>query len=165
MDIAVSINMHSAIRVIAFFITFGVGAGTLTLSVICEDLTRFFANKQLLALEQRQLASLEEKVQVYDALLTNMKKDPDVVHRIAPAVLGIESDDPNMAYPLTGVQELAVARQMLRKDNDEDISGMPPWLVRCCEQRRRLALFLLGGVLVLIAFACFGLVKPAEADE
>ena len=156
--------MNSVIRVIAFFITFGVGAGTLTLSVICEDLTRFFANKQLLALKQRQLASLEEKVQVYDALLVNMEKNPDVVQRIAPAVLGIESEDPNMAYPLTGVQELAVARQMLQKDNNAEISGMPPWLVRCCDRRRRMTLFVLGGVLVVIAFACFGLVKPAETD-
>jgi hypothetical protein len=152
--------MQSFLRFIAFFITFGVGAGTLTLSVLCEDLTRFFANKQLLALEQRQLASLEEKVQVYDALLLNMKKDPDVVHRIAPAVLGLESDDPNTAYPLTGVEELAVARQMLRKDKDAGISQMPPWLIRCCERRRRLALFFLGGGLVLVAFACFSLVRP-----
>jgi len=148
----------------AFFITFGVGAGTLTLSVLCEDLTRYFANKQLLAHEQRQLASLEEKVQVYDTLLLNMKKDPDVMNRIAPAVLGLESDDPNTAYPFTGVQELAVAKQMLQKDKNIGIAQMPPWLVRCCEKRHRLALFLLGGVLVLIAFACFGLVRLPEAE-
>lgn len=155
--------MQSFIRVIAFFITFGVGAGTLTLSVLCEDLTRFFANKQLLAHEKQKLASLEEKVQVYDALLVNMEKDPDVMDRIAPAVLGLESDDPNTAYPFTGVQELAVAKQMLQKDENASMSQMPPWLVRCCERRRRLALFLLGGVLVLIAFACFGLVRLPEA--
>ncbi len=155
--------MHSVIRVIAFFITFGVGAGTLTLSVLCEDLTRFLANKQLLALEQRKLAALEDKVKVYDALLVNIKTDPDVMQRIAPAVLGLRSDDPNTAYPLTGVQELAVAKQILQKDNDADISRMPPWLIRCCEERYRTALFLLGGVLVLIAFACFGLVRRSEA--
>ncbi|MCP4455476.1 MAG: hypothetical protein GY809_28790, partial [Planctomycetes bacterium] len=152
-------SMHSLIRVIAFFITFGVGAGTLTLSVLCDDLTRYFANKQILALEQRKLVSLQEKVKVYDALLVNIKRDPDVMHRIAPAVLGIQTEDPNTAYPLTGVQELAAARKVLQKDANADISQMPPWLTRCCEERRRTALFLLGGVLVLIAFACFGLVR------
>ena len=156
--------MHRVIRVIAFFITFGVGAGTLTLSVLCDDLMAFFSNKQILALEQSKLASVQEKVEVYDALLINMEKDPDVVHRIAPAVLGLESDDPNTAYPLTGIQELAVATQMLQKDNEAPHAQMPPWLVRCCEYRRRLALFLLGGVLVLIAFACFGLVRPPEVE-
>jgi hypothetical protein len=156
--------MHSVIRVIAFFITFGVGAGTLTLSVLCDDLTRFFDNKRLLAREQRKLDALEEKVKVYDALLLNIQRDPDVMHRIAPAVLGLESDDPNTAYPLTGVEELAVARKMLRKDQNADVSQMPPWLIRCCEQRRRTALFLLGGVLVLIAFSCFGLVRQPQTS-
>ena len=64
LDIAVIMSMHSLIRVIAFFITFGVGAGTLTLSVLCDDLTRYFANKQILALEHRKLVALQEKVKV-----------------------------------------------------------------------------------------------------
>lgn len=157
--------MHSVIRIVAFFITFGVGAGTLTLSVLCDDLIAYFSNKQLLTHEREKLASVQEKVEVYDALLTNVKEDPDVVERIAPAVLGLESDDPNTAYPLTGIQELAVATQMLQEDKETPSSPMPPWLVRCGEYRRRLALFLLGGVLVLIAFACFGLVRPPVTTE
>ncbi len=156
--------MQSFFRIIAFFITFGVGAGTLTLSVLCKDLEQFYFNKQLVAQENRQLASLREKVQVYDALLVNLRTDPDLVHRIAPAVLGIRTDDPNTAYPLTGVKELQAARQIVQEDKNAVIPVMPAWLIRCCEEKRQDALFLAGGVLVLIAFSCFGLVK-AQAKE
>lgn len=157
--------MQSLIRFIAFLITFGVGAGALTLSVLCDDLARFLTNKQVLTQEQDKLAALKNKVEVYDALLKNLKQDPDLVQRIAPAVLGIEIEDPNTAYPLTGVYELAVAKEVL-KDNENIASlAMPAWFVRSCEERRRTALFLAGGVLVLIAFACFGLVKPEQVEE
>ncbi|MCF7973700.1 MAG: hypothetical protein K9N55_07785 [Phycisphaerae bacterium] len=158
--------MQSFIRFIAFVITFGVGAGALTFSALCNDLILYFSNKQQLALEQQQLLSLEEKVQVYDALLKNIKTDDDVMQRIAPAVLGLQSDDPNTAYPLTGLQELEAAREMLQQGKkNADMPVMPPWLIRCSEQRHRTTLFLAGGILVLTAFACFGLVKPNEVDE
>jgi len=158
--------MQSMIRFVAFVITFGVGAGSLALSALCNDLIQFYGNKQALAQEQQQLVALEAKVQVYDALLKNMKTDPDVVQRIAPAVLGIKSDDPNTAYPLTGVQELFVAREMLRKEkNEKDGRIVPSWLIRCRDQKRRTALFLAGGILVLIAFACFGIVRPQDTEK
>jgi hypothetical protein len=157
--------MQSFFRIIAFFITFGVGAGTLTLSVLCGDLEHFYFNKQLVAKEKQQLASLQEKVKVYDALLVNLITDPDLVHRITPAVLGVRTDDPNTAYPLTGVKELAAASQVFEGDKNEAMPTMPAWLIRCCEEKRQKALFLAGGVLVLIAFSCFGLVKAQAKDE
>jgi hypothetical protein len=157
--------MQSFIRFIAFVITFGVGAGSLTLSALCNDLILYFSNKQQLALEQQQMASLEDKLKVYDELLKNIETDDDVVKRIAPAVLGIQIDDPNTAYPLTGLQELEAAREMLQHGKKEaGVPMIPKWLIRCSEQRHRTALFLAGGILVLIAFACFGLVRPDEAE-
>ena len=140
-----------------FFIFFGIGACALTVSALCDDLTLYFQNKRGIAKAQSQLDETKDLIQVHDDLLDRLRKDPEMLKRIAPAVLGVQMQDPNGIYPLTGLEELMAARLALDGQKPaSSIPSIPTWLVRCQEPRRRQWIFGAGGVLVLISFACFG---------
>ena len=156
--------MQSLIRTVVFFVLFGVGSGSIALSALCDDLVLYFKNKQALAVLAQETNSIADLVEIHDGLLRQIEEDPNMIKRIAPAVLGTPPMDPNATYPLTGLRELAVARETLQnvKTKPHPIPKVPLWLLRCSEPGRRRSLFLSGSVLVLISFVCFGLrKKPA----
>jgi len=147
-------------------VLFGIGSGAIALSALIEDLIRFFNNKQEIAISEQNIKSMQDLIAVHDELLGQLHRDPNMIKRLAPAIIGTQEQDPNTAYPLTGLQELGIARRMLanqKKSISRNRAAMPNWLIRCREPRRRTALFLAGGVLVLISFACFGLVQPPDS--
>ena len=153
--------MHSFLKTTAFIVTFTVGAGTIGLCALCNDLLLYHHNRRGLALLEQDNDSLRSLNRVHDALLERIDSDPNMIRRIAPAVLGMKPEDPNVYYPSAGSRELAAAEQTLSRHNQSrrSIPVLPAWLVRVSEPRRRTALFLAGGVLVLVSFTCFGLVK------
>jgi hypothetical protein len=89
-------------------------------------------------------------------LLEQQEKDPNLVKRLAPAVLGAEPEDANAVYPRATPEELAKAHEASKDPNDQTEGPMlPNWLTRCSEPRRRITLFIAGSFLVLISFTCF----------
>jgi len=133
--------------------------GALAISILCDDLTVYFRNKQDLALAEHELDDLRLLLSTHDSLLNQLENDPNMIKRIAPAVLGAVEEDPNVVYPSTGINEFITAKLALREHNREEprIPEMPTWLARCRNPRRRAGLFLSGAILVLISFTCFGL--------
>ena len=142
---------------------FGIGAAALSGAIVCDDLLRHYQNRQLLRTAEENLERLTKLNADYDAVLRELKADPDVLKRLAPATLGTEPVDANTVYPRATAEQLAAARRALAKDT----SGQPAapqktgWLERCSEPRRRIALFASGAFLILISFICFG---PAAAE-
>jgi len=157
--------MQKTIRLIAFVVLFGVGMGALAISILCDDLTVYFKNKQDLALAEHELDDLRLRVATHDSLLNQLEKDPNMIKRIAPAVLGSVEEDPNVIYPDAGIDETITAKLALREHNraEPQIPQMPTWLTRCRHPRRRTGLFLSGAILVLISFTCFGLTHARDA--
>lgn len=153
--------MHSIVKTTAFIVTFTVGSGAVGLCALCNDLLLYHHNLRGLALLEQDSDSLRSLNDVHDALLERIDSDPNMIRRIAPAVLGMKPEDPNAFYPSAGRQELAAAEQTLsRHDRSKSsIPTLPVWLARVSEPRRKTALFLAGCVLVLVSFACFGLIK------
>jgi hypothetical protein len=149
---------RSVIQAVLFFLFFSIGAASLSSSILCDDLIRYYRNKQLLKTAQDSLSRLESLNTDYDALLKQLEEDPNlVVERLAPVTLGTESEDPNTVYPRATSQQLAAARKALMEESDRKPAEvpMPQWLRRCSEPRNRLLLFISGVVLVLISFVCF----------
>jgi len=140
---------------------FAIGAAALSGSILCDDLIKYYQNKRLLEKTEISLKQLQSLNDDYDALLKKKKKDPNFIDRIAPVTLGTEPNEENTIYPKVSPEQLALARKALTKDDDsaDEKPILPEWLARSSEPRRRLLLFIAGGVLILVSFACFGPVK------
>ena len=144
-----------------FVVFFGIGTAALTTATLYDDLLRYYRNKQLLRSEEETLKKLESLNADYDALLKQLKEDPALLERIAPATLGTEPNEPNTVYPKVTAEQLDAARKVLAKDSEQQPSGaeVPEWIIRCSEPSRRITLFSAGALLILISFICF---SPTE---
>jgi len=148
---------RNVIRTTLFAVFFSSGAAAVAGSLLCDDLAKYYQNKQLLKAAQQYLDRLQSLNTDYDVLLSRLEKDPNLIKRVASATLGIEQKDPNTVYPKLTPQHLAAARKAL----DEDVNQcqtepvVPSWLRRLREPRRRIMLFLAGAGLILISFTCF----------
>jgi hypothetical protein len=159
---------RNIIRMILFVVFFSIGAVSLAISILCDDLVQYYRNKRQLMVTQQSLNKLESLNADYDVLLEQLKKDPNhQVKRLAPATLGIEPEDANAVYPRATPEQLAAARQALTKDpSDQSAAPMlPNWLTRCSEPRRRITLFVAGSFLVLISFTCFTPKRQSKAKQ
>ena len=146
------------IQAVLFFLFFSIGAASLSSSILCDDLIRYYQNRQLLKTTQNSLNRLESLNTDYDVLLKRLKEDPNlVIERLAPATFGTESEDPNTVYPRATSRQLAAAHKALMEESNRKPAevAMPLWLRRCSEPRNRILLFVSGVVLVLISFVCF----------
>ncbi len=145
------------LQLLLFVIFFSVGAGALGVAVLCDDLVQYCRNKHLVKEAERSLQRFESLNAEYDALLEQLENNPDVLQRIAPATLGTRPEDPNTVYPRARAHELAVARQALLDQADQQTAEapIPKWLRRCSEPAKRIMLFIAGAGLVLISLVCF----------
>jgi len=156
------------IRMILFVVFFSIGAASLGISILCDDIVQLYRNKRLLNVTQQSLNRLESLNTDYDVLLEQLEKDPNLVKRLAPATLGTKPEDANAVYPKASPEQLAAARKALAQDPNEQSEGpmLPNWLTRCSEPRRRITLFIAGSFLVLISFTCFAPTKqPPEKGK
>lgn len=155
------------IRLILFVVFFSIGAASLGISILCDDLVQYYRNKRMLTVTQQSLNKLESLNADYDALLEQLEDDPNLVKRLAPATLGAEPEDANAVYPRATPEQLAAARQALAQDPNDQSGAptLPHWLTRCSEPRRRITLFIAGSFLVLISFTCFTPTRRTRANE
>jgi len=146
------------IRVVAFVVFFSIGAAVLSATTLCDDLLEYYYYKGLLAQSEEHLKKLESLNADYDTLLAQFEGNPKELARLAPATLGIESNEPNTAYPRATAGKLAAARRALAEEPNQTTmkQGVPPWLGLCCQWPRRHILFISGATLVLISFVFFG---------
>ncbi|MHC4727639.1 MAG: hypothetical protein ACYS17_10480 [Planctomycetota bacterium] len=152
---------------ILFVVFFSIGAASLAISILCDDLVQYYRNKGQLTVTQQANDRFKSWIEDYDVLLEQREKDPNLVKRLAPAILGTEPEDANAVYPRATPEELAAARQALTQDpNDQSTAPMlPNWLTRCSEPRRRVTLFIAGSFLILISFTCFTPKRQSQAKK
>ncbi len=161
------LRRQNIIRVFLFVVFFSIGAAALSGSILCADLLRYYHNKGLLKAEKELSNRLKSLNADYDALLQQLRDDPNLIKRIALVTLGKEVDDADTIYPKATAEQLAAARKALT----EETSGkpaeetLPKWLTRCREPRRRTMLFFAGAGLILISFICFGPAKEKSREK
>ncbi|MDD5458411.1 MAG: hypothetical protein PHF37_03355 [Phycisphaerae bacterium] len=144
---------------IFFAIFFGTGAAALVFAILSEELIDHWRNRSTLA-EARQT---NEKLRLlnddYDELLAKIESNPELLERLAPAVLGTDSNEPNTVNPHFTPQQLQAARLALKEQIGQQHKELPAWLLRSNEPRRRLAILLAGAFLILVSFIWFGAAK------
>ena len=158
---------QSVIRTILFVLFFSGGAAALGGSILCDDLVRYYQNRQLLKAAQQYLDRLRSLNSDYDVLLRQLRADPNLLKRIAPAALGTEPPDANAIYPRATARQLAAARKALAQapNRNQTEPTMPRWLRRMREPQRRIILFFAGAGLILISFICFAPTKNPQMEQ
>ena len=150
--------MQSTLRIFVFIVFFSIGAAAMSISVLCDELLRYYHNKQAFNSAEESTEKLKSLNTDYDVLIEQLKNDPNFIDRIVPATLGIEANEPNTIRPKATVEQLAAAKEALTADANDKTNALlvPDWLNRCSEPRRRAVLFVTGAVLILISFMYFG---------
>jgi len=158
---------QNILRTFLFIVFFGIGAAVLSGSILCDDLVRYYRDKQLLKAAEESLNRLETLNADYAALLERLEQDPNIIKRIAPATLGTGPADANTVYPRATAEQLAAARRILAEDCEQRLSKteVSVWLARCSEPRRRTGLFLGGAFLILISFILFGPARDKGQEQ
>lgn len=153
--------MRNFVRLLLFIILFSTGAVSLAVAVLYPDLLRYYRYNQLLRSARESIEQLESLNARYDALLNNIEQDPNILSRAAPAVIGTEPVDANAVYPRATAEELSAAAEALDKNQDNASMELPlpEYLQRLARPQYRIAMFVCGCGLILIAFICFG---PAQ---
>jgi len=145
-------------RAFLFVVFFSIGAAAMCGSILLDDLLAYHHNKQILKTVEISLKRLESLITDYDALLQQLEKDPNLINRIGPAVLGTEPTEADAVYPKVTPQQLDAARKALTEDMNQQTTEpeLANWLARCSKPPQRLVLFLAGALLILVSFVWFG---------
>jgi len=161
------LRRQNIIRVFLFVVFFSIGAAALSGSILCADLLLYYHNKGLLKDEKKLSNQLKSLNTDYDALLQQLRDDPNLIERIALVTLGKEAEDANTIYPKATAEQLAAARKALTEETSGEPAEetLPRWLTRCKEPRRRTMLFFAGAGLILISFICFGPAKEISRED
>jgi len=154
---------QNILRTILFALFFCIGAVGLSVSVLCEDLLRYHRNREALAQTEDNLQRLESLNENYEALLKQLREDPNLLKRLAPSTLKNDEAEPNTVYPELRPEMLEAARVALMEETDQIVEpAIPMWLARSSRQPHRTALFIAGAFLIIIAFVCFTTSKQEQ---
>jgi len=150
-----------------FIIFFSIGTTALSASIIGDELLQYYHGRQRLRAKEELSNRLKSLNTDYDVLLQNLEKDPNLLERIAPLVLGMERNDANTIYPKATEGLLEAVKKALEEDSGQQPTELviPAWLVRCSEPTWRVVLFLAGAFLVLISFIWLGSAKQAGQEK
>ena len=156
-------QVSSIIRIVFFVLFFSIGAAALGVSVLCEDLVKYYSNEQLIESDRKSIEKLESLNEDYDTILDVLEKDPNSLKRVAPATIGASYENANAAYPRATARQLNAARLAMMDPNEGVIEPViPNWLSRCSKSSNNMTLFYSGVALMLVAFICFRPVKPLK---
>jgi hypothetical protein len=152
------------LRTILFAVFFCIGAVGLSVSVLCEDLLRYYRNSAALNNAEETLERLKSLNEDYEALLQQLSQDPNLLKRVVAITLRNTTPEPNTVYPEVTPEQLEAARQALMEDagNKTDQPITPFWLQRSSKQPQKTALFIAGAFLIVISFVCF---RTANLDK
>ncbi len=146
-------------QILLFTVFFAIGTAAVSIALLGGELLRYHQGKELLKKNELFLHRLEQINADYDALLKQLREDPDTVKRLAPATLGIEpADDKKAAYPKAKLEQLAAARKALMETAGLE-TAVPTennWITRCSKWSSRIVLFLAGSGLIIISLVYFG---------
>ena len=163
-------KVRNVVRAILFVLFFSIGAGSLSVSVLCDDLVQHYRNAKLLRAAEESLDRLKSLDADYGVVIKRLQvdpNDPNSVKHLAGVTLGPEHHEPNTAYPRATAKLLEAIEGVLTDESSQPASGqsdspLPWWLRRCSEPRRKMALFFCGVVLILTSLVCFGPRKDVE---
>jgi hypothetical protein len=154
-------------RGLFFVCFFGIGAASFSISILSDDLVRYYQNKQLLKSAEAAVNHLKLLNGDYDALLKRLESDPNLVSNIAPAELGTEPAETDAVYPKAGAEDIEAVRSIIAQQTppqpDEQVT--PVWVGWLGLRFFRLISFVTGFFLIIASFVFFGPVRAVEGKS
>jgi len=149
-------------RYVLFCLFFGIGAGTVGLSILADEMRDYYESKSLLAKVLADNEKIQSLTADYESQIQQIQNDPNSLLRLKLVTLGAEPTGQDTAYPKASDEQLAAAGRVLLEDLQSPKTGphIPKWVRRCSEPNLRRSLFFAGAGLVLITFIFFG--SPAR---
>ena len=156
--------MQGLMRFLVFCTCLAIGLSALSLVILYDDLVAYYSYKASLKAAEANIDKLKILNDDYDALLEQLKNDPNLLKRIYRVTFGDESEDEQAVYPRPRPEELYAARAALaeRIAQQETETNLPDWMERIKHPRVRIALFLSGTALIIISFIFFGPVRQKK---
>jgi hypothetical protein len=154
--------MMGLVRYVLFCLFFAIGAGTVGLSILADEVRDYYESKSLLAKTLADNEKIQSLTADYESQIQQIQNDPNTILRLKLVTLGEEPTAKDTVYPKASEEQLAAAGRALLEDSQSPKTGsdIPEWVQRCSEPDLRQSLFFAGAGLVLIAFICFG--SPAK---
>lgn len=155
-------------RALLFSLFFAVGLAAVVAAMLADEIE----GRYLLSGELEQVRRTNEELRLaaddYDAVISRLENDPNLVRRLARVTLGMGDGevDEQTAYPKGGALHRRIAEQIVerRLDSGPHLPDAPGWVRRINEPWRRGALFAAGAGLIIVSFVCFRRRVGEEAD-
>jgi len=146
------------VRTVIFIVFFTIGILAISVSTLIPDLNQYHDLKLQLAQTEQKNEKLQSLIEETDAMIENLKSDPNASDRLAMVTLGYEPNSPETAFPKPDAKTLLIARKALRAASQEKEPQvvLPEWVTRCSAPNMRWALFAAGAGLIIVSFTCFG---------
>lgn len=130
------------------------------------ELESLYLSQQNTAEIQKSNQIIAQLIADHDELIANIREDPNIIKRLAPVTIGVETNEPNFPAIEFPSRNLQLAKEIL--DEPERFSVAQKdcrWLKRSARPKMRLALFIAGGGLIFVSFACFSKRDPPEISQ
>ncbi|MDH7599038.1 MAG: hypothetical protein QHH07_05310 [Sedimentisphaerales bacterium] len=162
-----SFRLGSLAKTACFCVFFAIGSTAMCLALLTGDLVRYYNRKHRLTYEQQMVDWLDRLNADYQMVLQGLQEDPNLLVRLAPAVIGLWPKEPNTAYPQARPEELMAARQAIITGEPAPAgpAQLPGWLDRCSRPLCRYLLLGAGAGLVLVSFVFVGRSGPQGQDK
>jgi hypothetical protein len=147
------------LRFVLFCIFFAIGAGSIALSIVAEEVYSLYSSQILVARFEDDNKKITSLSQQYDCQMRLIKSDPNSLDRLKGIMLGEKgASSEDVAVPDVSRRELINASNALLEKMETSAQKTPivaEWLQRCNQPKSRKILFLAGAALVLISFIFF----------
>jgi hypothetical protein len=151
-----------------FFLVFSAtGIFSITLGVLGPEWKNFYEMNAAIRQTEQNNQKIEQIIKDHQILTAQIKSDANILMRIAPLTLGVQSQEPNQPVAKITADTLSRAKAVLDQQMQDDSDGpeVPAWLQRCTTVNGRITLFAAGAGLIVVSFACFGKKKANKIKD
>ena len=151
-------KFRQLIQTVLFCSFFTIGIVAISVTALSQEAIEYYRNKNLLSQTEMQIERLEERYNKYTEQVEFAKSHPKAIERLRTVQFGdAPKSDDQVYYPKvnseieTDINELSSQEALAT-----NTSNIPVWLERINQPKPKMMIFILGSLLVLIAFGLFG---------
>ncbi|MCD4830657.1 MAG: hypothetical protein K8R02_02485 [Anaerohalosphaeraceae bacterium] len=149
-------SVSNLVRTILFIVFSSVGVLAMGVAMLAGELQDIEQMRTTIAEINSCNDQISRLISDHDELIANIKREPNMLRRIAPVVIGAKTSDTNEPAARIAEQKIARAKQILDENTaNKNPQQCPAWLERCGEKHSRIIMFVAGAGLVATSFACF----------
>jgi len=159
------IKFKQIIETFLFCSFFGIGITAIAVSALSQEVVDYYHNKTFHENALVQIEEIKELCHRCDEQISFAKSQPQALERLRAVQFGETPQSNEETYYPKASEEFDINMDELLSDSNITkslVTTTPQWLNRINQRKQKLAMFILGAILVLVAFTFFGGVAQAE---